>query len=509
MTKEPGDFDKDKKIINIANYLKTYDKEETEPEVKEETEAEVEGKTQAEPETEVETETQAEPEDEPEIVSESEFAAVPETTADIEAKAESASEPEAEAEPRRKEYKLKSSYNEEEYNDFIYTKYYGRHKGVFSRSGNHNTVDYSSKHNFVKEAHSNNHKRRRHKKWWQKLLIILAWILAGIITLSAIVVGVFFIMKQAGVSQLTGGDVQMTAPVIENAGVSVDNSKNTITYNGTTYAYNSNMTSILCMGIDRRGGLGLTDEIVGTGGQADALYLVALDTKTGETDIIAISRDIYSDIGVYSADGVYTGTENAQLCLAYAYGDGKETSCENTVNAVERLFYNLPINSYFAMDMYAISELNDAVKGVYVTLEDDFLYSKGFYGRAGDTVRLYGDYARMYLQYRDINELSSSVDRMNRQINYLERFTQRAIEMTKRDFSIPADLFNIVKEYSVTNLNASKVSALAYTVVTSGAEVEFKKVPGEVIHNGEFAEYVVDEQGMLELILDVYYEPVN
>ena len=98
---------------------------------------------------------------------------------------------------------------------------------------------------------------------------------------------------------------------------------------------------------------------------------------------------------------------------------------------------------------------------------------------------------------------------MNRQIHYLERFASTAIEMTKKDITTPVTLFNIVSDYSVTNLNASKVSALGYAVATSGAQVEFKKVPGEVVHNGEYAEYIVDEQAMLELILDVYYTPVN
>lgn len=410
--------------------------------------------------------------------------------------------------------KLRSSYNEKEYNDYIFTKYHGRRRRRFlSPPSNHNTTDaYSYKNHYVFEVHSSEKKQKYHrKKWWQKLLVILAWILASLVVLSAIAVGVFFIIKETGISQLTGSDVNMTAPVIENAGVAVDNSKNTITYNGTTYVYNNNMTSILCMGIDKDDGLGISeDESIGKGGQADALYLVALDTKTGETDIIAISRDIYADIGIYSADGVYSGTEKAQLCLAYAYGDGKETSCNNTVKAVERLFYNLPINSYFAMDWYAVGELNDAVNGVYVTLEDNYLYNThNFYGQAGDTVRLDGDYARAYLRYRNVDDLYSSDKRLSRQIDYLEKFTEKAVYMTKKDLTTPVTLFDIVKEYSVTNLNASKVSALAYTVVTSGADVEFKRVPGEVIHNGEYAEYVVDEQGMLELILDVYYEPVG
>lgn len=403
----------------------------------------------------------------------------------------------------------KSNFNEKDYDDFIFTTYHGKRKKLISGSENHNNSSYSYKNHFVKEVSS---KRRRRKPWWKKLLIVLAFILAGLITLSAVGVGVFFILKEKGISQLTDNDVSMTAPVIENAGVSVDNSKNTITYNGVTYAYKNDMTSILCMGIDKKGdaGLGLRDDIVGTGGQADALYLVALNTKTGETDVIGISRDIYSDISVYATDGQYAGVEKAQLCLAYAYGDGREKSCENTANAVKRLFYNLPINSYFAMDLTAIGDLNDAVGGVEVTITDYYLhYGIGYDWYPGDVVTLRGIEAQWYLQYRDVTELNSSVDRMSRQLGYLEKFGQNAISMTKKDLTTPVSLFNIVKDYSVTNLNASKISALGYTVATSGAELEFKSVPGEVIHNGEYAEFVVDEQGMLELILDVYYEPVR
>lgn len=397
--------------------------------------------------------------------------------------------------------------SEKDYDDYIFTKYHGRRRTIFSSAQNHNTTEsYSSKNHFVKEVSS---KRKRKKPWWKKLIIVLSIVLAVLILLMAVATGVFFLLKQAGMSQLVNKDVDMTAPVIENAGVFVDSAKNTISYKGTTYAYNSNMTSILCMGIDKREGFGLEDETIGTGGQADALYLVAMDTKTGKTDVIGISRDIYSDIGVYSADGTYTGTQKAQLCLAYAYGDGKEASCENTVSAVERLFYNLPVNSYFAVELGAIAELNDAVGGVTVTLVDDYLYHSMGLGRAGETVTLYGDQARAFLQYREVSILESSADRMDRQLTYLEGFAKQAIAMTKKDLTTPVTLFNIVQDYSVTNLNPSKISALAYTVVTSGTEVDFRKVPGEVIHNGEYAEYVVDEQGMLELILDVYYKPVS
>ena len=159
-----------------------------------------------------------------------------------------------------------------EYDDYIFTTYHGKRKRLLSSSANHNNTSYSAQNHFVKEVKTK-HRRHHRKPWWKKLLVILSIILASLVVLSAIAVGIFFILKEAGVSQLTGNATDMTAPIIENAGVSVDNSKNTITYQGTTYVYNDNMTSILCMGVDKRGGLGLEDEDIGKGGQADALYL--------------------------------------------------------------------------------------------------------------------------------------------------------------------------------------------------------------------------------------------
>ena len=61
------------------------------------------------------------------------------------------------------------------------------------------------------------------------------------------------------------------------------------------------------------------------------------------------------------------------LCK-HGYGDGMELSCERSVAAVSRLFYNLPISGYAAINMGAIPALNDAVGGVQVTVLDDVIY---------------------------------------------------------------------------------------------------------------------------------------
>jgi anionic cell wall polymer biosynthesis LytR-Cps2A-Psr (LCP) family protein len=126
-----------------------------------------------------------------------------------------------------------------------------------------------------------------------------------------------------------------------------------VTYQGEKYVYNEDLVSILFLGVDKEafeeGGT------VGDGkaGQADALFLLVLDTKTGKSRLIAISRDTMTDVNVYSDLGNFIGTEKLQLCLAYMYGDGKEKSCENTVRAVSRLFYGMPVAAYAALDLDA------------------------------------------------------------------------------------------------------------------------------------------------------------
>lgn len=105
----------------------------------------------------------------------------------------------------------------------------------------------------------------------------------------------------------------------------------------------------------------------GKAGQADALFLLVLDTKTGKSRLIAISRDTMTDVNVYSTLEILSEREKLQLCLAYTYGDGKEKSCENTVRAVSRLFYGMPVAAYAALDLDAIAVLTDAVGGVEVT----------------------------------------------------------------------------------------------------------------------------------------------
>ncbi len=304
---------------------------------------------------------------------------------------------------------------------------------------------------------------------------------------------------------LYNGGLNIVLPPNIEDDVTTQDDGRTLEYNGEKYLYNENVTNILVMGIDKDN-LELDNDVVGTAGQSDANYLISIDTVTGENNIIPISRDTLAEINVYSTSGSYIGIREDQLCIAYSYGDGKQKSCENTLSSVTRLFYGLPINSYFAFELDAISVLNDLVGGVTLTMIDDFTTGGTTYYK-GQTVTLTGDEAYAYLKTRDISQLDSNIDRMGRQMNYLQSFTNQAIEKTNQDITFPLTLYNEADDYMHTNFSASKVTFLASTIISSGnTQLNFNTIEGELSSDDEgYAIFIPDEEALFELMLDLFY----
>lgn len=365
---------------------------------------------------------------------------------------------------------------DDDFNDYIFTK------------------PHKSKKRKVK-SHSQSTTRKK-KKRLKKVLLSIGCVFLGLILL---VVGTYTYLFIKGSSELFESNYSITAP----QGVETQNQGEFVVYNGKTYEYNKNITSILFMGVDKRE-LEET-EVKGTGGQADVIVLLAVDTKTGKISMINISRDTMTDVTVYSANGGYVGSEEQQLCLAYAYGDGKKTSCENTVNSVKRLFYNIPIKSYLALDLDGIAAVNDSIGGVDVTSPEtigDFVNGQNYH--------LEGSLAESFVRSRNHESADANTLRMQRQQVYATQFMNKVISATKEKITTPIDLFNSSSPYTCTNLNPSKILYLAQSVVMSnGMSVEMNTVPGEAKMGETYAEYYVNESEFYELFLNVFYTPIQ
>lgn len=348
-----------------------------------------------------------------------------------------------------------------------------------------------------KKSQHKKHKMKKSKK-------IHITVVSCILGLCLLVVGTFGflyyrgkngLLDKSGMSLNPPGDTK----VIDNG--------NYIFYNGHNYRYKDSMTSTLFMGVDKDE-LGTVNNVVGTGGQADALYLIAIDTDNGVTTTFQISRNAMVDIDLYNTAGDFIRTENNQICLSYAYGDGKETSAENTVRSVRRLFYGLPVaQSYTALDISGISALNDSIGGVTVTspvtYKDDS--NKVVYNE-GQTYELHGKDAENFVRLRNHKSDNYNDNRMARQKAYLNAFIDKTVTMTKSDITTPVAIYNSAKPYMTTNLSVSKVSYLATDLLRKGiTSADIQKVPGKDKEGKNYVEYKVDNKKFFKMIVDTFY----
>lgn len=342
---------------------------------------------------------------------------------------------------------------------------------------------------------------KQKKKYGRYVLLI-------IVLLLLLLVISFLILKAFGKKALLEKETAAAENTMtENEEVYAEDDGEVLVYQGEKYRYNENLTCILCMGVDKEK---LEKESAGSGGQADMLVLAILDVKEGSVQLWNISRDAMTEVDVYNVDGEYVRTDELQACLAFAYGDGKHTSCENTVRAVSRLLYGMPIQSYAVLDLDAIRPLNDAVGGVEVTIHEEDILPESFV--PGTTVLLKGDDVEAYVRSRRTEmpdePIDSNNNRMARQKQYMLKFVQQALTMTKEDLTVPLKLYRIAAEddHMVTNLNASKITYLTsiFYKVHFGEE-DFKTVPGEVVEGAEYAEFHVDDDALYKMILDTFY----
>ncbi len=277
---------------------------------------------------------------------------------------------------------------------------------------------------------------------------------------------------------------------------------NQIEYKGKKYVYNSNLTNILFMGIDKAEEIDTT-YMPGEAGQADCIMLLSLDKETKEARILQISRNTMTQVDIYDVMGDAYNTIQAQLATQYAYCTGGSRSCWAMKKTVGELLYNLPIDGYFSLAVNGIGEINDALGGVNIAMTEwDEKIDPSF--QAGKTVLLKGDYAEKYVRFRDINVFNSNEDRMRRQVSYVT-----AMIATMRSHGGSA-LYELIApffdKYIETDLDAEQIDALSsYSYLTD--EVEY--LPGETTMGEEFEEFYPNETALQEMIIDTFYTEVR
>ncbi len=394
-----------------------------------------------------------------------------------------------ETKPQNADFEIEQKSDEELHRSSHHHHSSGEHHS--SGSHHHSSGAHHSSHHHSSHSHHRHHKKKMSipaKIGISALAIILALILAF--------VGTFAYLESSGKNELK--DVSDQTDYQE-----------TIEYNGNKYVYNNDVIAIAFMGVDKRD-LGLENNNVGTGGQSDADILLTINTKTGKAKAIAIPRDTMVDVDLYSESGIFLRSEKMQLCLSYAYGDGKAKSAENTANSISRILYDVPITKYFALDLNGIAPINDSIGGVTVDSLYDF---KDLGIKKGDKIKLTGDMTEKYVRQRDMDTVNASLNRTARQVQYIKAFASQVVPAVTQDFSVVSRLYDTASKYSTTNLSLSNVTYLASLMLSKGItnfdtvtlEGDMKESTKKDYADYVYAEFYPDKDKLMQLVLDTFY----
>lgn len=272
-----------------------------------------------------------------------------------------------------------------------------------------------------------------------------------------------------------------------------------ITYKGKKYEYNHHLKNILFMGVDKPEQMEETQ--AGQGGQADTLILMSMNRENETTTLLQIPRDAMTDIDIYDINGTYLSTERGQISLQYAYGDGKNKSCRMMMETVSDLLYEIPVDSYLAMSVDGIAEVTTLMGGVTLTVPKDYTHIDPAF-KAGETIALAGEQAEKYVRYRDVEVAGSNIERMERQEQFMEALAR---QIQGKDTEGYQQLLQETQEYLTIDLSLDEVDRMKSYQMAE----QIEKVPGETQSGGEHDEFIVDNEKLQDLIIKLFYKPVE
>lgn len=184
--------------------------------------------------------------------------------------------------------------------------------------------------------------------------------------------------------------------------------------------------------------------------KADFLLLTTIDRKNKTVSTLQLDRDTMTDFRIYDSFGCYTDNRGMQLRLYYTHGASGAESCDNTVWAVSHLLGNIPIDAYLALNMGAITVLNDALGGVTVTLEEDFSKLDAEMTK-GTTLTLHGKQAEYFVRSREGVGDGTNVSLMRRQKIFIRAAAEKLVQKMGNDMSYAGTIYNALSGHMLTN----------------------------------------------------------
>lgn len=273
-----------------------------------------------------------------------------------------------------------------------------------------------------------------------------------------------------------------------------------VTVDGKKYKRNTEIQTVLFMGIDKSAKADLHNN-PGENGQSDSLNLLVMNRAEKTAQVIQISRDSMVNIDIFDVSGEKLMTEEGQIALQYAYGDGEEESCRLTSKKVSELLYGIEIDSYISLTLEGMITATDKLGGITLTVPKDYTAIDPAFVK-GETITLNGELAEKYVRSRDIEVLDSNNQRMERQTQFMQALIEKLQGL--KENSQYLSLYDAMEPYMVTNMTADDMKSLSEYDVAE----EMIKVPGKIIEKDGHAQYIVDNKELQQIILKMFYKAV-
>ncbi|MBE6684211.1 MAG: hypothetical protein E7592_00995 [Ruminococcaceae bacterium] len=279
----------------------------------------------------------------------------------------------------------------------------------------------------------------------------------------------------------------------------------TVYIDGEAYRPKSTVKNYVIIGIDQYG----ATESNGYA-QADFILVLSFDSADNSYRVIPINRDTMTEILVYDAFSGESKETVAQIALSHNDGTYTEISntrkSKNTTKAVSDLLYGVEFKNYVSMSMNTIGIIVDHIGGVEVYVEDD-MTSVDERLVAGQTVMLDGELATKFIGARGGVSDGTNVSRIKRQMVFFDAFIEKA-SSSQIDEELLLECYESVEDYIVTNAGEGIFGEISEKL-SSYEKKETIMIPGESKVGKKYMEFYVDEEGLKDIVTDVFYKKAN
>lgn len=276
-----------------------------------------------------------------------------------------------------------------------------------------------------------------------------------------------------------------------------------VVVDGVSYRKKDRLTTVLLMGIDRSSEAE-SGSSLRRGGQADFLQVLVIDPNARRLTRLSIDRDTMTPVEVLGVLGNRSGVRTMQVSLSHGFGDGKEQSCQLTLEAVSNLLMNVPIQFYAAMDLDGIETLNESVGGVTVRISDDLsAFDPAMV--PGATVTLHGKQAEAFVRSRMTVGSGTNEERMQRQSVYMRAFYDAFAARLSADKNFSGILYDALRPYMITDLSWGRIINTAWEI-RDYEKAELTVAGEHRIGQDGFMQFYPDETMLQKTVLTLFYD---